>query len=81
MIKTTMRETLSYVATQMVGERRIYVPMWQLNKENLVGKKIEVSGGSRALARQIRSGDIHVLDEENERARKNGSRKNTERVE
>ena len=49
--------------------------------KNLVGKKIEVSGGSRALARQIRSGDIHVLDEENERARKNGSRKNTERVE
>ena len=44
------------------GEKRIYIPVWQLNKENLVGKKIEVSGGSRALARQIRSSDIRVLD-------------------
>lgn len=42
------------------GKRRIYVPVWQLSKENLAGKQIEISGGSRALSRQIRSGDIHL---------------------
>jgi len=46
------------------GERRIYVPVWQLNRENLVGKKIEVSGGTRALSRQITDRDIKVIDEE-----------------
>lgn len=46
------------------GERLVYVPVWQLNKENLVGKHIEISGGTRALSRQVRNENIHILDEE-----------------
>lgn len=43
------------------GDRCIYVPVWQLNKDNIVGKRIEISGGNRALSRQIRSSDIRVV--------------------
>ena len=43
------------------GGRRVYVPVWQLTKEELVGKQLEISGGTRALSRQIRSGDIRVV--------------------
>lgn len=56
------------------GEKMVYVPVWQLSKENLVGKKIEISGGSRALSRQIKSENIHVI-EEKEKARKTDLRK------
>ena len=46
------------------GERRVYVPVWQLHKQELVGKKIEISGGTRALSRQIKDRDIRIIDEE-----------------
>lgn len=55
------------------GTKRIYVPVWQLQKENLVGKEIEISGGTRALSRQIKDRDIKVVLKEklidNERKR------------
>lgn len=44
------------------GNKRIYVPIWQLTKENLVGKEITINGGTRALSRQIRSSDIHIVN-------------------
>lgn len=56
------------------GDKRIYVPIWQLNKENLIGKKIEIAGGTRSLSRQIKSSDIHVIDDmkkQNKSRRKN----------
>lgn len=46
------------------GGRRIYIPVWQLSKENLIGRQIEVSGGKRALSRQVRSSDIRLIDRE-----------------
>lgn len=52
------------------GERRIYVPVWQLDKENLVGKEISVSGGTRSLSRQIKSSDIHFVERENKKNRR-----------
>lgn len=45
------------------GERRVYIPVWQLQKEELTGKYIEISGGTRALSRQIKDRDIHVLED------------------
>lgn len=45
------------------GERLVYVPIWQLQKQNIVGKKVKISGGDRALSRQLRDKDIHVVDE------------------
>lgn len=57
------------------GERRVYVPVWQLQKENIVGKKIEISGGTRALSRQIKDRDIHVIDDENPRRKTSFTKK------
>ena len=45
------------------GERLVYVPIWQLQKQNIVGKKVKISGGDRALSRQLKDKDIHVVDE------------------
>lgn len=59
------------------GERLVYVPVWQLSKENLVGKKIEISGGTRALSRQIKDRDIRVIDGGKKR-RKNRTEKHGE---
>lgn len=59
------------------GKRRVYVPVWQLQKQELVGKRIEVSGGTRALSRQIKDRNIRVIDEEKTR-RKDFSKKHGE---
>ena len=45
------------------GRKNIYVPVYQLQKEDLVGKNVSVKGGRRKLARQIRDSDIQILDE------------------
>lgn len=45
------------------GNKLVYIPVWQLTKENLVGKKVSISGGNRALSRQIKNSDIHVINE------------------
>ncbi len=45
------------------GERLVYVPIWQLKKQNIVGKKVKISGGDRALSRQLKDKDIHVVDD------------------
>lgn len=45
------------------GERLVYVPIWQLQKQNIVGKKVKISGGDRALSRQLKDKDIHVVDD------------------
>lgn len=44
------------------GKRLVYVPVWQLSKDGLQGKKIEVSGGTESLSRQIRSSDIRIKE-------------------
>lgn len=45
------------------GQKNIYVPIYQLQKEDLIGKTVSVKGGNRKLARQIKNSDIRVLDE------------------
>lgn len=42
------------------GKKLVYVPVWQLSKDGLQGKKIEISGGTESLSRQIRTSDIHI---------------------
>ena len=39
------------------GMNRVYVPVWQLNKE-VKGKNVEISGGTRSLSRQISDKNI-----------------------
>ena len=46
------------------GKKRVYVPVWQLQKENLIGKEISISGGTRALSRQIKDRDICIIDKD-----------------
>ncbi|MCR5252605.1 MAG: hypothetical protein K6C98_02695 [Treponema sp.] len=54
------------------GEKHIYVPIWQLTKDNLIGKEIAISGGTKALARQIRTSDIYIIeDDKKHKYRKN----------
>lgn len=43
------------------GMNRVYVPVWQLNKE-VKGKNVEISGGTRSLSRQISDKNITIDD-------------------
>lgn len=58
------------------GKKLVYVPVWQLNKQNIVGKNIEISGG-KAMAR-ISSDDIRVTGEDERRCRSGRSEKRGE---
>lgn len=44
---------------------RIYVPVYQLHKQNLEGKTISVSGGDGGITRQITDKDIKVVYDRN----------------
>ena len=44
---------------------RIYVPVYQLHKQNLEGKTISVSGGDGGITRQITDRDIKVVYDRN----------------
>ena len=41
---------------------RIYVPVYQLHKQNLEGKTVSVSGGDGGITRQITDRDVRVVD-------------------
>ena len=42
---------------------RIYVPVYQLHKQNLEGKTVSVSGGDGGITRQITDRDIKVVND------------------
>lgn len=44
---------------------RIYVPVYQLHKQNLEGKTVSVSGGDGGITRQITDRDIKVVNDRN----------------
>lgn len=44
------------------GEKRVYVPVYQLHKDNLNEKNIIINGGNRALSRQVKDNNIHIVD-------------------
>lgn len=47
------------------GNRRVYVPVWQLYKTNLEGKTVEIKAGTEKLSRQVSNKDIHVVKRNN----------------
>ena len=47
------------------GKQRIYVPFYQLHKENLLGKEVEISGGDGGLKRQLRDENIKLIYKRN----------------
>lgn len=42
------------------GENLVYVPVWQLKKDDLIGKSVEIKDGTRSLSRQITDSSIRV---------------------
>lgn len=46
------------------GERRVYVPVWQLQKENLQGKTVSIrkTGNETKISRQVSDRNISVID-------------------
>ena len=44
---------------------RIYVPVYQLHKQNLEGKTVSVSGGDGGIIRQITDRDIKIVYDRN----------------
>lgn len=44
------------------GEKNIYVPIWQLKKNNLMGATVEIEGGTRSLSRQIKDSSIKIIE-------------------
>ena len=52
------------------GESLVYVPVWQLKKDDLLGKSVEIKDGNRSLSRQVTDSSIHV-------AARPGSRRNS----
>ncbi len=45
--------------------KRVYVPVWQLNKEDLLGKTVEISGGNKKLSRQVTDKSIKICENQN----------------
>ena len=43
------------------GESLVYVPVWQLKKDDLLGKSVEIKDGTRSLSRQITDSSIRVV--------------------
>lgn len=46
------------------GNRRVYVPVWKIQKQNLQGRSVKISGGDKRLSKQITDKDIVVIDRE-----------------
>lgn len=42
------------------GESLVYIPVWQLKKDDLLGKAVEIKDGTRSLSRQITDSSIRV---------------------
>lgn len=42
------------------GESLVYVPVWQLKKDDLLGKSVEIKDGNRSLSRQVTDSSIRV---------------------
>ncbi|WP_296011999.1 hypothetical protein [uncultured Treponema sp.] len=42
------------------GESLVYVPVWQLKKDDLLGKSVEIKDGTRSLSRQVTDSSIRV---------------------
>ena len=42
------------------GESLVYVPVWQLKKDDLAGKSVEIKDGNRSLSRQVTDSSIRV---------------------
>lgn len=45
------------------GRSLVYVPVWQLRKEELQGKTVEIKDGNRILSRQITDSGIRILND------------------
>lgn len=43
-------------------DKKIYVPVYQLHKENLLGKQVEISGGTQSMSRQLTDKNIRILN-------------------
>ena len=43
------------------GESIVYVPVWQLKKDDLLGKSVEIKDGTRNLSRQVTDSSICVV--------------------
>lgn len=43
------------------GESLVYVPVWQLKKDDLLGKSVEIKDGTRSLSRQVTDSSIRVV--------------------
>lgn len=43
------------------GESLVYVPVWQLKKDDLLGKSVEIKDGTRSLSRQVTDSNIRVV--------------------
>ena len=43
------------------GESLLYVPVWQLKKDDLLGKSVEIKDGTRSLSRQVTDSSIRVV--------------------
>lgn len=43
------------------GESLVYVPVWQLKKDDLLGKSVEIKDGTRILSRQVTDSSIRVV--------------------
>ena len=48
---------------QTKQKQNIYVPVWQLQKENLIGKEIRIARKTDSLGRQVSDKDIRVVEE------------------
>lgn len=43
------------------GESLVYFPVWQLKKDDLLGKSVEIKDGTRSLSRQVTDSSIRVV--------------------
>lgn len=55
------------------GESLVYVPVWQLKKDDLLGKSVEIKDGNRSLSRQVTDASIRVAGSSRNR-RNSGNR-------
>lgn len=44
------------------GESLVYVPVWQLKKDDLLGKTVEIRNGTRSLSRQVTNSSIRIVE-------------------
>lgn len=42
--------------------KNTYIPVWQLKKENLIGKQVQIAKGNKTIARQVSDEDIKITN-------------------